>query len=69
MACSSPRYFDPARWCDLTRRSGSAWSGSAVRGQAGEAIRVDADKKLFVADGKTIKQGDYISIDGTTVKC
>ncbi|HET7378160.1 MAG TPA: pyruvate, phosphate dikinase, partial [Anaerolineae bacterium] len=31
-----------------------------------EGIRVDADRKLFVADGQTVKQGDYISIDGST---
>jgi pyruvate,orthophosphate dikinase len=57
----------------LTQRGGATSHAAVVARGLGlpcvagcEAIRVDADKKLFVADGKTIKQGDYISIDGTT---
>jgi pyruvate,orthophosphate dikinase len=57
----------------LTQRGGATSHAAVVARGLGlpcvagcEAIRVDADKKLFVADGKTIKQGDFISIDGTT---
>ena len=57
----------------LTQRGGATSHAAVVARGLGlpcvagcEAIRVDAEKKLFVADGKTIKQGDFISIDGTT---
>src|SRR5512136_2825770 len=57
----------------LTQRGGATSHAAVVARGLGlpcvagcEAIRVDADKKLFVADGKTVKQGDYISIDGST---
>jgi pyruvate,orthophosphate dikinase len=57
----------------LTQRGGATSHAAVVARGLGlpcvagtESIRVDADKKLFVADGQTIKQGDYISIDGTT---
>jgi pyruvate,orthophosphate dikinase len=57
----------------LTQRGGATSHAAVVARGLGlpcvagcEAIRVDADKKVMVADGKTIKQGDYISIDGTT---
>ncbi len=57
----------------LTQRGGATSHAAVVARGLGlpcvagcEAIRVDADKKLFVADGKTIKQGDYISVDGST---
>jgi pyruvate,orthophosphate dikinase len=57
----------------LTQRGGATSHAAVVARGLGkpcvagtEAIRVDPEKKLFVADGKTIKQGEYISIDGTT---
>ncbi len=57
----------------LTQRGGATSHAAVVARGLGlpcvagcEAIRVDADKKVMVADGKSIKQGDYISIDGTT---
>ena len=57
----------------LTQRGGATSHAAVVARGLGlpcvagcEAIRVDAEKKLFVADGKTIKEGDFISIDGTT---
>ncbi len=31
-----------------------------------EAIRIDLDRRRFSVDGKEIKEGDFISIDGTT---
>ena len=50
----------------LTQRGGATSHAAVVARGLGlpcvagcEAIRVDAEKKLFVADGKTIKQGDY----------
>ncbi len=33
-----------------------------------ESIKVDAKQKLFSIGGKTVKEGDWISIDGTTGK-
>jgi pyruvate,orthophosphate dikinase len=57
----------------LTQRGGATSHAAVVARGLGlpcvagcESIRVDAEKKIMVADGKTIKQGDYISIDGTT---
>ncbi|HZY40616.1 MAG TPA: putative PEP-binding protein, partial [Anaerolineae bacterium] len=57
----------------LTQRGGATSHAAVVARGLGkpcvsgtEAIRVDVEKKLFVADGKTIKQGDFISIDGST---
>jgi pyruvate,orthophosphate dikinase len=57
----------------LTQRGGATSHAAVVARGLGlpcvagcESIRVDADKKLLVADSQTIKQGDYISIDGTT---
>ena len=57
----------------LTQRGGATSHAAVVARGLGkpcvtgcESIRVDADKKLFVADGKTVKQGDYISIDGSS---
>lgn len=57
----------------LTQRGGATSHAAVVARGLGkpcvagtEAIRVDVDKKLFVADGQTIRQGDYISIDGST---
>ncbi|HZY45623.1 MAG TPA: pyruvate, phosphate dikinase [Anaerolineae bacterium] len=57
----------------LTQRGGATSHAAVVARGLGkpcvagtEGIRVDAEKKLFVADGKTIKQGEYISIDGSS---
>jgi pyruvate,orthophosphate dikinase len=57
----------------LTQRGGATSHAAVVARGLGkpcvagtEGIRVNPDKKLFVADGTTIKQGDYISIDGST---
>ncbi len=57
----------------LTQRGGATSHAAVVARGLGkpcvsgtEAIRVDVDKQMFVADGKTIKQGDFISIDGST---
>ncbi len=54
----------------LTQHGGATSHAAVVARGAGlpcvagcEGIRVD-EKKLFSADGKTIKEGDYISIDG-----
>ncbi len=57
----------------LTQRGGATSHAAVVARGLGkpcvsgcEAIRVDGEKKQFVVDGKAIKEGDYISIDGTT---
>ncbi len=57
----------------LTQRGGATSHAAVVARGLGkpcvagtEGIRVDAEKKLFVADGQTIKQGEYISIDGSS---
>ena len=31
-----------------------------------EALSIDLDARLLTVDGKTVKEGDYISVDGTT---
>ena len=57
----------------LTQRGGATSHAAVVARGLGlpcvagcESIRVDAEKKIMKADGKIIKQGDYLSIDGTT---
>ncbi len=55
----------------LTQHGGATSHAAVVARGAGlpcvagcEGIRVDEEKKLFTASGKTIKEGDSISIDG-----
>jgi pyruvate,orthophosphate dikinase len=55
----------------LTNRGGATSHAAVVARGLGvpcvagcEAIRVDPEKRIFSADGKVVKQGDYISIDG-----
>ncbi|HJW83526.1 MAG TPA: pyruvate, phosphate dikinase, partial [Anaerolineae bacterium] len=57
----------------LTQRGGATSHAAVVARGLGkpcvagcEAIRVNDEKKLFSVDGKTIKEGDYISIDGAS---
>jgi len=57
----------------LTQRGGATSHAAVVARGLGlpcvagcEAIRVDLDRKLFSVDGKAVKEGDVISIDGTT---
>ena len=57
----------------LTQRGGATSHAAVVARGLGlpcvagcESIHVDAEKKIMKADGKIIKQGDYLSIDGTT---
>ncbi|HTP10638.1 MAG TPA: pyruvate, phosphate dikinase [Anaerolineae bacterium] len=57
----------------LTQRGGATSHAAVVARGLGlpcvagcESIHVDAEKKIMKADGKVIKQGDYLSIDGTT---
>jgi len=57
----------------LTQRGGATSHAAVVARGLGkpcvagtEAIRVDDDRKLFSVDGKTITEGDFISIDGST---
>ena len=57
----------------LTQHGGATSHAAVVARGAGlpcvagcEGIRVDEGAKVFSADGRTIKQGDYISIDGGT---
>ncbi|HET7087638.1 MAG TPA: pyruvate, phosphate dikinase [Anaerolineae bacterium] len=57
----------------LTQRGGATSHAAVVARGLGkpcvagtEAIRVDTEMKLFSANGRVIKEGDYISIDGTT---
>jgi pyruvate,orthophosphate dikinase len=57
----------------LTQRGGATSHAAVVARGLGlpcvagcESILVDAEKKIMKADGKIIKQGDYLSIDGTT---
>ncbi len=57
----------------LTQRGGATSHAAVVARGLGkpcvagcEAIRVDAEKKQFTVDGQAIKEGDSISIDGTT---
>ena len=56
----------------LTQRGGATSHAAVVARGLGkpcvagcEAIRVDVEKKQFVADGKVVKEGDPISLDGT----
>jgi pyruvate,orthophosphate dikinase len=56
----------------LTQRGGATSHAAVVARGLGkpcvagcEEIRVDAEKKQFSANGKTVKEGDSISIDGT----
>jgi len=56
----------------LTQRGGATSHAAVVARGLGkpcvagcEEIRVDAEKKQFVANGKVVKEGDPISIDGT----
>ena len=56
----------------LTQRGGATSHAAVVARGLGkpcvagcEAIRVEAEKKQFTADGKVVKEGDPISIDGT----
>ena len=56
----------------LTQRGGATSHAAVVARGLGkpcvagcEAIRVDSEKKQFVAESKVIKEGDPISIDGT----
>jgi pyruvate,orthophosphate dikinase len=55
----------------LTQHGGATSHAAVVARGAGlpcvagcEAIRVDEEKRLFTASGKTIREGDAISIDG-----
>jgi pyruvate,orthophosphate dikinase len=57
----------------LTQHGGATSHAAVVARGAGlpcvagcEGIRVDEERKLFSANGRTIKQGDSISIDGGT---
>jgi len=57
----------------LTQRGGATSHAAVVARGLGlpcvagcEAIRVDLDRKLFSVDGKAVKEGDVISINGTT---
>ena len=57
----------------LTQRGGATSHAAVVARGLGkpcvagcEAIRVNDEKKVFSVDGKAVKEGDYISIDGTT---
>jgi pyruvate,orthophosphate dikinase len=57
----------------LTSRGGATSHAAVVARGLGlpcvagcEAIRVDAARKTFFADGKVVRQGDHISIDGGT---
>ncbi len=57
----------------LTQRGGATSHAAVVARGLGkpcvagtEAIFVDAEKKLFKANGQTVKQGEFISIDGST---
>ena len=57
----------------LTQRGGATSHAAVVARGLGkpcvagcEAIHVDDDKKLFSVNGRVIKEGDFISIDGTT---
>jgi pyruvate,orthophosphate dikinase len=57
----------------LTARGGATSHAAVVARGLGlpcvagcEDIRVDEDRRLFNADGKVIKEGDPISVDGTT---
>jgi pyruvate,orthophosphate dikinase len=57
----------------LTQRGGATSHAAVVARGLGlpcvagcESILVDAEKKIMKADGKIIKQGDYLSIEGTT---
>jgi pyruvate,orthophosphate dikinase len=57
----------------LTQRGGATSHAAVVARGLGlpcvagcEAIRVDEDKKVFTVNGKAVKEGDVISIDGGT---
>jgi len=57
----------------LTNRGGATSHAAVVARGLGvpcvagtEAIRVDADAKLFEVDGRVIHQGEYLSLDGGT---
>src|SRR5207244_3973270 len=57
----------------LTARGGATSHAAVVARQIGkpcvsgtEALKVDAETRTFTADGVTVKEGDEISINGTT---
>jgi pyruvate,orthophosphate dikinase len=57
----------------LTARGGATSHAAVVARQIGkpcvsgcEMLKVDAEKRQFTADGKVVKEGDEISINGTT---
>ncbi|MDR7420241.1 MAG: pyruvate, phosphate dikinase [Armatimonadota bacterium] len=57
----------------LTSRGGATSHAAVVARGLGvpcvagcESIRVDPEKKVFSVDGKVVKQGDYLSLDGGT---
>jgi pyruvate,orthophosphate dikinase len=57
----------------LTQHGGATSHAAVVARGAGlpcvagcEAIRVDVERKLFSVNGREIKEGDYVSIDGGT---
>jgi pyruvate,orthophosphate dikinase len=57
----------------LTQRGGATSHAAVVARGLGkpcvagcEAIRVDDEKKVFSVDGRKVKEGEFISIDGTT---
>ena len=57
----------------LTQRGGATSHAAVVARGLGlpcvagcEAIRIDMDRRRFSVDGKEIREGEYISIDGTT---
>ena len=57
----------------LTSRGGKTSHAAVVARGAGkpcvcgaESLKIDVDKRQFTADGKVVKQGDVIAINGTT---
>ena len=57
----------------LTARGGATSHAAVVARQIGkpcvsgcEALKVDAERRVFTADGRTVKEGEEISINGTT---
>lgn len=57
----------------LTSEGGATSHAAVVARQFGipcvvgaSSIKIDLDKRLMIVDGKTVKEGEWISVDGTT---
>ena len=59
------RHPHRARRCVLARRAGRAANGQGLRLRR-QRLQIDYQKNTLSANGTTLNEGDYISIDGTS---